>query len=144
MSLSLHTLKGPKRKTRKRLGRGNSSGLGTYAGKGMKGQRARSGAGGFAMRGLRPRLMSIPKLRGFNSQYSKKEVVNISDLEKHFEAGSKVTPRLLTKKGLINSPRFGVKLLADGEVSKSLNIMGLDVSKSAKEKIEKAGGSVKE
>lgn len=143
--LSLHNLQAPPRqanKSRKRVGRGNASGQGTYAGRGLKGQKARSGVSGLKLKGLRRRLLSIPKLRGFKSPYEKAAVVNVSDLERAYADKATITPKSLTKKGLIDTPRYGVKILGEGKVSKSFTIQKCGVSKSAKAKIEKAGGKV--
>lgn len=142
MSLSLHNLQSPNKKIRKRIGRGNGSGTGTYAGKGLKGQRSRSGVSGLKLKGLRARLMSIPKLRGFSSDQEKKAVVNLKDLENKFESGATISPKVLKKKGLIKTPRYGVKILGDGQISKSFVVTGCKVSAKAKEQIENAGGRI--
>ena len=143
--LTLHNLQGPKglaHKTRKRRGRGNSSGSGTYCGRGIKGQKARSGVSGLKLKGLRRRLLSIPKLRGFTSLRKKRATVNVGDLENYYDANAIVSAKSLIKKGLIETPRFGVKILGEGKISKSLTIRKVSVSDSAKAKIEKAGGKI--
>lgn len=146
MVLSLNNLKSPKGKANRksrRIGRGNSSGSGTYSGKGLKGQRARSGgSSGLRVRALRARFMSVPKLRGFKSLETKDAVVNVGELENAFDADAVVSPKSIMKKGLIDTPRFGVKILGEGELSKALIIRKCSVSKSAKIKIEKAGGKI--
>lgn len=146
MSLSLDNLKAPKglaNKKKKRIGRGNASGDGTYAGRGMKGQRSRSGGrGGLKVKALRTRLQSVPKLRGFKSLQKKSAVINLGELDAKFEANAIVSAKSLMKKELIDSPRWGVKILGDGELTKALTFKGVSVSKSAKEKIEKAGGKI--
>lgn len=141
--LQLHNLQGPKgdaNRKRRRLGRGNASGSGTYAGRGLKGQRSRSGVSGLKLKGIRRRILSIPKLRGFTSLSEKQAVVNLSDLEKAFQAGGIVSPKTLKKKGLIMTPRFGVKVLSEGSLTKALTFRNVKASAKAKEKIEKAGG----
>jgi len=131
-------------KSRKRIGRGGKRG--TYSGHGGKGQTARSG------RNFRPIIRDVlkryPKLRGYkNHQVGvKPQVVSLKDLETNFENGQIVTPRALVTKRV--APRVSgqypvVKIVAVGEISKSLNIQKCLVSKIAKEKIEKAGGTVK-
>lgn len=143
--LTLHNLQAPKgltSKTKKRRGRGNSSGLGTYAGRGIKGQKSRSGVSGLKLKGLRRRLLSIPKLRGFTSLRKKRATVSVADLENHYDADGTVTAKSLIKKGLIDTPRFGVKILGEGKISKPLTIRKVSVSESAKAKIEKAGGKI--
>jgi large subunit ribosomal protein L15 len=145
MSLSLNNLQAPKgdaARTRTRKGRGNASGLGTYSGRGLKGQKSRSGVSGLKLKGLRRRLLSIPKLRGFTSLNKKNATVNLSDLELAFEAGAMVSPKTLMKKGLITTPRFGAKILGSGELKKALKFKNVTVSASAKAAIEKAGGSL--
>lgn len=144
MSLTLHTIKPfPKSKKRsRRVGRGLGS-RGTYSGRGQKGQRARSGGRkGLKLKGIKKMLLGIPKVRGFKSFYPKMKVVNISDLDKNFKDGDKVTPETLRKVGMIDKIRAGVKILGDGELSKKLEVEGCAVSSRAKEKIEKAGGKI--
>jgi large subunit ribosomal protein L15 len=144
MSLTLHTIKPfPKSKKRvKRVGRG-LGGTGTYSGRGQKGQRARSGGKkGLKLKGLKKMLLGIPKARGFRSPYAKMAVVNVGDLDKKFKDGDKINPKALLEKRLIDKMRVGVKILGEGELTKKLTIEGCAVSKSARGKIEKAGGKV--
>ena len=131
------------RSSRKRLGRGQGSGQGKTAGKGHKGQIARSGGGvplGFEG-GQTPLFRRIPK-RGFTN-HTRKEfaIVNVSALEL-FEDGTVVTPALLIEVGLIKKALDGIKILGDGELSKKLSVSANKFSKSAVIVIEKAGGSV--
>ena len=146
MSLSLDNLNSPKglaNKKKKRIGRGNASGTGTYAGRGLKGQRSRSGGrGGLKIKALRVRLRSVPKLRGFTSLKEKQAVVNLSELENVFEANAIVSPKSLANKELIDSPRWGAKILGTGKITKALTFKKVSVSQAAKEKIEKAGGKI--
>ncbi|MES2995767.1 MAG: 50S ribosomal protein L15 [Verrucomicrobiota bacterium] len=130
----------------KRLGCGESSGHGKTSGKGNKGQKARSGGGtrvGFEG-GQMPLHRRLPK-RGFNNYDFRDvvEVVNVGDLDGRFEAGAVINEESLRKAGLINRRCDKIKLLADGEVEKAFTIEIDKVSASAREKIEKAGGSVK-
>ncbi|SHJ86831.1 LSU ribosomal protein L15P [Malonomonas rubra DSM 5091] len=128
-------------KNRKRIGRGPGSGTGKTAGKGHKGQNARSGGGvkpGFEG-GQMPLQRRLPK-RGFTSLNKKVyALVNLRDLDV-FEAGSVVNVESLGQAGLIGAVKDGVKILADGEVSKALTVQAHKFSKSAAEKIEAAGG----
>lgn len=144
MSLSLHTIgpaKGSK-KASKRVGRGLAKG-GTYSGRGSKGQRARSGGkAGLKLRGLRNIMLSMPKSRGFKSIASPMAVVNVGDLALAFPDGTTITPKMIVKRGLIRSAEHGVKVLGAGEIGIKLTLKELAVSASAKEKIEKAGGTV--
>lgn len=148
MSLTLHNLQAPKgtaNKKKRRVGRGNSSGSGTYSNRGLKGQRSRSGGkSGLKVRALRARLQSVPKLKGFKSIHKKAKTVNVGDLERNFDADAIISPKALIRKGLIDTPRFGVKLLGQGKVSKAFTIRKCEVSASAREKIEKAGGKIEE
>lgn len=142
--MKLHELKPAEgsKHTRKRLGRGIGSGTGKTAGKGHKGQNARSGGGvrpGFEG-GQTPLLKRIPK-RGFNNArfatvYAE---INVSKLEL-FEAGTVVTPDLLKEKGIIKNLKDGVKVLGNGELTVGLTVQAQAFSKSAIEKIEAAGG----
>ena len=127
----------------KRLGRGTGSGTGKTAGKGNKGQNARSGGGvrpGFEG-GQMPLFQRLPK-RGFNN-FNRKEyaVVNLKDLNK-FEDGTVVTPELLLENNVIKKVLSGVKVLSQGELEKKLTVKAHKFSKSAQEAIEKAGGTV--
>ena len=128
-------------KNRKRIGRGAGSGTGKTAGKGHKGQNARSGGGikaGFEG-GQMPLQRRLPK-RGFTSLNKKVyALVNLGDLEL-FEAGTVVDVAALGKAGLIKKVCDGVKILGDGELSKALTIKAHKFSKSALERIEAAGG----
>lgn len=131
------------RKERKRLGRGIGSGTGKTAGKGHKGQKARSGnqpRPGFEG-GQIPFFQRIPK-RGFNNVNRKEyTIVNLSDLNV-FEDGEKVTPEVLLQRGVISKVLSGVKILAKGSLDKKLTVQAHKFSKVAKEAIEKNGGTV--
>lgn len=144
--MDLHTLKpNPGAKHRvKRLGCGESSGHGKTSGKGHKGQKARSGGSirlGFEG-GQMPLIRRVPK-RGFNNKAFKTKfaVVNLSQLER-FESGQAVDEALLRDSGLVRGKVAGIKVLGDGELTKKLTITALKVSASAREKIERAGGTV--
>ncbi len=135
---------GAKRRV-KRLGCGESSGHGKTACKGNKGQKARSGSGtrvGFEG-GQMPLHRRLPK-RGFNN-YDFRDVVgtvNVGDLEDRFEAGATVDEEALRKAGLINGRTDKIKVLGNGDLTKALTLVVGNASASAREKIEKAGGSV--
>lgn len=144
MSLVLHNLKpsvGAK-KTKKRVGRGLGS-TGSYSGRGVKGQRARSGGrSGLQLKGLRSLMLKLPKRRGFHSLKNKPVVINLEVLVKHFVDGATVTPKLIVEKKLVRSAEHGVKILGQGEIKHRLVIKGCFISKSAEEKIVKAGGEI--
>lgn len=143
--MKLHELKpaAGSKKAPKRVGRGTGSGLGRNAGKGEKGQNARSGGGvrpGFEG-GQMPLYRRLPK-RGFKNRNSKDIVsINISALDK-FEDGATVDVAALMEAGIVKNPRDGVKILGNGEITKKLNVKVDAVSASAKEKIEAVGGTV--
>lgn len=129
------------RKSRKRLGRGHGSGTGKTAGKGHKGQNARSGGGvrlGFEG-GQTPLARRLPK-RGFTN-FTRKEyaIVNVESLN-NFDNGVEVTPELLIETGLVGKELSGIKILGQGELEKKLTVKANKFSKSAIAVIEKAGG----
>jgi large subunit ribosomal protein L15 len=140
------------RRSRKRVGRGMGSGKGRYAGRGIKGQKARSGS--HKMRpgfegGQMPIYMRVGKQRGATSAdampigpfRTRTQGVNLRDLEARFEAGAEITPEALKQAGLIRSMRYDVKILGVGVLSKALTISAHGFSASAKQKIEDAGGT---
>ncbi len=143
--MDLSSLKPPKgsQKKKKRLGRGNGSGLGKTSGRGHKGQNSRSGGGvsrGFEG-GQMPLQRRLPK-RGFTNIFKKQyALVNLKDLSV-FEAGSKVDIEALKEKGIVKRVYNGIKLLGNGNIDKPLNIKVNKWSKSAFEKITAAGGNV--
>ncbi len=152
--LNLHSLQPAQpRKARKRVGRGMGSGKGRYSGRGIKGQKSRSGShmmpAGFEG-GQMPIDMRLPKLRGNTSADAMPigpfrtvtHPVNLRDLEARFEAGAEVTPDSLVAAGLIKNTKTDIKILASGELTKSLSVTAHGFSKTAKEKIEAAGGTV--
>jgi large subunit ribosomal protein L15 len=140
------------RKDRKRIGRGMGSGKGRYSTRGLKGQKARSGSNkmrpGFEG-GQMPIYMRLGKLRG---PYSKDAMpmgphrtrtvaVNVRDLER-FDAGTEITPESLAEAGLIRNTKFDLKILGEGELTKKLTVSAHNFSKTARGKIEKAGGTI--
>ena len=134
------------KKARKRVGRGNGSGHGTYSGRGSGGQKSRSGCKvrpGFEG-GQLPLIKRLPEKRGFvnifRTEYS---VVNLDKLN-IFESGSEVTPEKLVAAGLVKSLRQPVKILSGGELKQPLSIKANKFSAAAKDKIEAAGGKAEE
>ena len=146
MAISLNTLKPAKGSThkKKRVGRGPGSGLGKTAGRGEKGQKSRSGYSrkvGFEG-GQMPLHRRLPK-RGFTNIFKKRWVeISRASLEQHFDADAEITPEVLHDRGLIKKAKFDVVVLGNGEVSKPLRVSAHRFTKSAREKIEKAGGAV--
>ncbi len=139
----LEAPKGANRK-KKRVGRGEGSGLGKTSGRGHKGQNARSGGGvkaGFEG-GQMPLQRRLPK-RGFKNIFKvTNQVVNLTDLARVFSAGETADVESMTAKGLIASGKGPVKVLADGELGVSLTVRANSFSRSAEEKIKAAGGTV--
>lgn len=131
-------------KSRRRSGRGGTKG--NYSGKGMKGQKSR--AGRKMMPIIREIIKRYPKLKGYRSKvlYAKYPVLNLDVLEAKFKDGDTVNFKILAEKGLtrrIKGKEARVKILGGGDLKKKLNFEGCLISKSAKEKIEKAGGTIK-
>ncbi len=132
---------GSKQSANFRRGRGHGSGNGKTAGKGHKGQKARSGAPRIGFEGGQmPLYRRLPK-RGFKNRNTKNIVsVNVSMLEK-FESGAEVTIETMLENGIISNPRDGVKILGNGELTKKLNVKANAFSASAVEKIQALGGT---
>ena len=134
------------RKNRKRVGRGNGSGNGTYSGRGVKGQKSRSGyrmLRGFEG-GQLPLILRLPRKRGFTNIFrTEYSPVNVEKLNV-FEAGSEVTPEKLLEAGVVKSLRYPIKILARGDIKHPLSVKMNKISAAAKAKIEAAGGTVEE
>jgi len=145
MALSLNNLHPAPGSThkKKRLGRGPGSGLGKTSGKGHKGQKSRSGYSsrpGFEG-GQMPLQRRLPK-RGFTNIFKKQWIeISLAKIEDNFKAGDEVTPEILHERGLIKKAKHDLVILGTGDITKSLNISAHRFTKTAKEKIEKAGGS---
>ena len=135
------------KKARKRVGRGNSSGHGTYSGRGVKGQRSRSGGNkirpGFEG-GQLPLIKRLPEKRGFVNIFRTEYSVVSLDKLNIFESGSEVTPEKLLAARLVKSLRQPVKILSGGELKHPLSIKANKFSAAAKDKIEAAGGKAEE
>ena len=145
MALALNNLKPAAGSThkKKRVGRGPGSGLGKTAGKGHKGQKSRSGYSskiGFEG-GQMPLQRRLPK-RGFTNIFKKKWLeISLAKLEENFNAGDEITPEILHNRGLIKKAKHDLVILGNGDISKSLKISAHRFTKTAKDKIEKAGGN---
>lgn len=151
--ISLSSLKpAQKRRARKRVGRGLGSGKGRYSGRGIKGQKARSGSHKMSAAfegGQMPVHMRTGKLRGPHSKdampmgpfRTSTYALNVRDLER-FDEGAEVTPESLVAAGLIKNTRIDVKILGEGELTKKLSVTAHRFSGTARAKIEEAGGSV--
>lgn len=145
MAIGLNNLSAPKGSThkKKRVGRGPGTGLGKTAGRGEKGQKSRSGYSskiGFEG-GQMPLHRRLPK-RGFTNIFKKEWIeISLSSLDKSFNADEEVTPEVLHERGLIKKAKRDVVVLGTGEISKALRISAHRFTKSAREKIERAGGA---
>jgi large subunit ribosomal protein L15 len=141
--MQINKLKARKLKNKKRVGRGGANG--TYSGKGMKGQKSRSGySRRSTWEGGRTTLIEATKKnRGFKSRQAKNQVVGSDILEKKFKDGSEITPQSLKKNGLIKDISVPVKILNKGKISKKFTFKNVLVSASVKKEIEKAGGEMK-
>lgn len=144
--MQAHTVRSAQaRPKRKRVGRGDGSGKGTYSGRGMKGQKARSGGGvrpGFEG-GQNPQIKGLPMLRGFKNPFrTEYQVVNVGRLASIPEDVTGITPPVLKANGMIRHAERPVKLLGGGEVERAFAVSGVKVTASARARIEAAGGSV--
>jgi large subunit ribosomal protein L15 len=144
--MKLHNLKPAEgsRENSYRKGRGTGSGNGKTAGRGSKGQKARSGGGKgpYFEGGQTPLQRRMPK-RGFKNIFKQEYVViNLKQLEERFEAGTIVTPETLVESGLVKNVRDGIRVLGTGEINKALTVKAHGFSKAAAEKIAAAGGQV--
>ena len=134
------------RQSRKRVGRGNGSGHGTYSGRGCKGQKVRAG---YRMRpgfegGQLPLIKRLPRKRGFTNIFKTEySIVNISALSV-FESGSDVTPEKLVAARIVKSLRKPIKILSDGDIKHPLTVKANKFTAAARAKIEAAGGTVEE
>jgi large subunit ribosomal protein L15 len=146
MALNQNTLKPnlPK-KNRKRRGRGDSSGNGSYSGKGMKGQNSRTGGGvrpGFEG-GQLPLIKRLPSLRGFNNIFKiNYNVVNLDTLSRVYPDGGEVSPESLVDLGVFKNTKSPLKILGRGDISVHIDVKAHKFSDSAVKKIETAGGSI--
>lgn len=134
-------------KKRKRVGRGNSGKGGTYAGRGRKGQGARSGGGKgpYFEGGQLPLVRRLPRTRGFTNIFRVEyRIVNLGRLEEVFGANDEITPDTLLAKGVIKKGKTPVKVLSQGDLSKALTVQAHAFSQGARDKITAAGGSVVE
>ena len=142
MPLALHTIKPAKGtvKKRKRIGRGNASGSGTYSGRGQKGQKSRSGVSNLKRLGMKQVLLRTPKSRGFKSLRPKNQVVKVVVINQNFKDKDIVDPKILLDKKLINTARVSVKILGPGSLKlKSLKFYDVNMSTAIKEQAEKLG-----
>ena len=147
MTMQNHTLSsaGSKTRKRKRIGRGDASGIGSYSGKGMKGQKSRSGGGvrpGFEG-GQLPLIKRLPSLRGFTNIFKTQyHAVNLDTILKMYPNGGDVSPGTLVETGGLKDQKLPLKVLGRGEINVNLKVSAHKFTKSAKQKIETAGGTI--
>ena len=146
--LKMNELRPPSgaRKARRRVGRGDGSGRGTFSGRGVKGQKSRSGGGvrvGFQGGQLRL-IKSLPKLRGFTPRFQTRYQLVSLDRLSRLPQGEEATPETMAEAGLIDSAERPVKVLGGGEVSGPVTVAAHRFSASARRKIEAAGGTVRQ
>lgn len=128
-------------KRRKRIGRGTGSGKGKTSTRGAKGQKHRRQIKPWFEGGQTPIHRRLPVKKGFrNVNHKEYAVINLDDLEKHFDKGAEITPELLMEKGVVGKLKDGLKVLAFGELKKAVTVHAHQFSKSAEEAITKAGG----
>ncbi len=140
----LNNLKSNNQKSRTRVGRGNGS-KGTYSGRGLKGQKSRSGGGVpvFFEGGQLPLVKRLPFLRGFKNRFKKQySLVNLASIDSNYKNGDTVDSDSLYTKGLIRKKTENIKILGDGELTKKLNFLVHSASKSAQDKIKKSGSQI--
>ena len=139
MSISLNNIKRPiSKKSRKRIGRGNASGSGTYSGRGQKGQNARAGVSNLKRLGMKGGLMQIPKVRGFKSQHPKNQVISVEVINTNFKDNDIINPQILEEKKLIKTAKKPVKILGKETLKlKGLKFEKIKMSATLKEQLEK-------
>ncbi len=136
--LVLNNIKAKKgQKKAKYVGRGHGSGIGITAGRGTKGQKARSGVSGLKKLGMRPRILQTPKLRGFSSMYAKNQVVNVADINKSFKDGDIVDLKTLFKAGLIKRTNQPVKVLGKDKLTVKVSFKDIKLSASVADQVKK-------
>ena len=142
--MGLHELKGARgaRSQKRRVGRGDSGRRGSTAGRGLKGQKARGSIRPLFEGGQLPLIKRLPYMRGFNNKFRTEYApINIERLNA-FDADTEITPITLVEAGILKKPRSLVKILGDGELDRALKVSAHGFSKSARGKIESAGGTV--
>ncbi len=147
MTMQNHTLRsdGSKTRKRKRIGRGDASGNGSFSGKGMKGQKSRSGGGvrpGFEG-GQLPLIKRLPSLRGFTNIFKTQyHAVNLDTILEAYPNGGEVSLETLVENGVLKDQKLPLKILGRGEINVNFKVSAHKFTKSAKEKIETAGGTI--
>lgn len=136
--LSLNTIKQAKgaSKTKKRVGRGNASGRGTYSTRGLKGQKARSGVSNLKRLGMKQQLLQTPKVRGFKSNKPKNQVVSLKAINTNFKDGEVVNPETLLAKNLISSVKLPIKILGKEKLTVKVKFESIKMSATVIEQVK--------
>jgi large subunit ribosomal protein L15 len=136
--LSLNTIRKTKgsAKKRKRVGRGDSSGHGTYSTRGQKGQKSRSGVSGLKRLGMRAQLLQIPKSRGFRSLNPKNQVVSVKSINGHFKDNEVVSPAALFEKKLVGSATLPIKILGKEKLTVKVKFEKIKMSAGVKDQVK--------
>ncbi len=136
--LSLNTIKQAKgaSKNKKRVGRGNASGHGTYSTRGLKGQKSRSGVSNLKRLGMKQQLLQTPKVRGFKSDKPKNQIVSLRAINSNFKDGDTVTAESLLEKNLISSIKLPIKILGKETLTVKVKFAGVKMSATVKEQIK--------
>jgi len=143
MALNLANLKPSPHSTKKRQRIGRGGKRGTYSGRGLKGQRSRSGGKrGLKRLGMRQLMERTHKLKGFKSIHPKPAIISLDAINKNFKDGDQVEPKILLKKKLAANIRNGVKILSNGKIQVKVIISHCQLSKTAQAAIEQAGGKI--
>ena len=138
MKLTLHTIKPSKgsKKSKKRVGRGNASGHGTYSTRGLKGQKSRAGVSNLKRLGMRKQLLAIPKSRGFKSLKPKNQTVSVKAINANFKEGEIVSPTTLFEKKLIGSATLPAKILGKEKLTVKVTLEKVSASESVKAQLK--------
>lgn len=136
--LSLNTIKQAKgaSKTKKRVGRGNASGHGTYSTRGLKGQKSRSGVSNLKRLGMKQQLLQTPKVRGFKSNKPKNQIVSLKAINANFKDGDLVNPESLLNKNLISSIKLPIKILGKEKLTVKVKFESIKMNTALKEQIK--------
>lgn len=136
--LSLNTIKQSKgvKKKRKRIGRGNASGTGTYGGKGIKGQKSRSGVSNLKRLGMKQRLLQIPKVRGFKSPKPKNRVLSVKVINANFSDGDIINSKVLFEKKLISRLNQPVKILGKEKLTVKVKFEGIKLNETIQKQVK--------
>jgi len=136
--LSLDNIKKSKgaKKNRKRIGRGNASGTGTYSGKGQKGQASRSGVSNLKRMGMKKQLLQIPKVRGFKSHRPKNQVVSVKAINNNFKDGEVVNVQTLFDKNLVSKTTLPVKILGKEKLTVKVEFERVSLNATIREQVK--------